>query len=176
LWTSDDDLRLIESMKKIFQKEETEKGCKIASQCRRTLALLSSTQDDNHSNADSFTEPDKILIPYFGTLVRRRAKQTSVPVPLNAPSSNNSIVFVTSTLEPTTDSTTATQNFLVNTRTTEYGGSHLPNPVSSGMHWEVDGFGNLLAGDLSPWPDTTIMDIDQDWSLFLNTDGLSEGT
>ncbi|OCL04527.1 hypothetical protein AOQ84DRAFT_433438 [Glonium stellatum] len=127
LRASEDDIQLLESTKKIFEREEKERGCKVASQCRKTLELLSGMQDESSSTTDSLAEPDKIVIPYFGTL-----------------------------------------NFLANTQAVEYDGSNLPNSMLGSMQWEVDDFGNLIGDDLAPWLNTTMMDIDQDWSMFLD--------
>ncbi|KAI9854171.1 MAG: hypothetical protein M1813_001341 [Trichoglossum hirsutum] len=173
---SDEDLRLIASVERIFHKEETDKGCKIASQCRKTLQMLSGIQD-NSSDAEPFAEPHKILIPYFGTVVRRRVKQASVQTLLgNAHSSSHDTPFPPSTpLEPTTIPTTEEQNPLADAHTIEYEGYNPPNSIRGSMHWEVDSFGNFPVDDLSPWLDTAMMDIDQDWSMFLDTYDVSSG-
>lgn len=172
LRASEDDIQLLESTKKIFEREEKERGCKVASQCRKTLELLSGMQDESSSTTDSLAEPDKIVIPYFGTLVRRRAKSVCLSVahstPASSGGSSSNAAFAASTPEYTTNSTTAAQNFLANTQAVEYDGSNLPNSMLGSMQWEVDDFGNLIGDDLAPWLNTTMMDIDQDWSMFLD--------
>ena len=174
---SDEDLRLIASVERIFHREEREKGCKIASQCRKTLQMLSGIQDNNFGNGESFAGPHKILIPYFGTVVRRGVKQASVQtLSGNAHSSSHGTPFSPSTLlEPTASSTTEEQNSLADAHTIEYGGYNPPNSILGSMQWEMDSFGNFPADDLSPGLDTAMMDIDQDWSMFLDVYGASPG-
>ncbi|KAI9765752.1 MAG: hypothetical protein M1840_007186 [Geoglossum simile] len=170
LQSSDEDLRLIASMERIFHKEERDKGCKIASQCRKALQVLSGTQDNNSSNADSSAEPHKIVIPYFGNVLRRRVERASAQILQgNAHSSSRGTPSSVLILEPTASSATEEQGSLTDSYTLEYGGYNPPNPT----HWEVNSFGNFPADDLSPWLDAAMMDIDQDWSMFLDTDNPS---
>ncbi|KAK5988333.1 Transcription factor sdnS-like protein [Cladobotryum mycophilum] len=63
----DGDLGLIAATDGILQREEVEKKCKIASQCRKTLRMISFKQDDGLDLDDA-----EIVIPYFGAVVRRR--------------------------------------------------------------------------------------------------------
>ncbi|KAH0542442.1 hypothetical protein FGG08_003197 [Glutinoglossum americanum] len=174
---SDEDLRLVASMDRILHKEEREKGCKIASQCRKTLQMLSGTQDDGPRNADSFAEPQKIVIPYFGNVLRRRVKRAPAQtLSGNAHSSSHGTPSPPSALlEPATSSTTEEQDSLADAHTIEYGGCSPPNSSWGSTHWEADSFGNFPTDGLSPWPDVAMMDVDQDWSLFLDTYGDSLG-
>jgi hypothetical protein len=169
----DEDLRMIASIERIFHREEREKGCKIASQCRKTLQMLSGIQDNNSHNTESLAAPHKILIPYFGTVVRRHVKQAfAQTLSGNAHSSSHGTPFSPSTLlEPTSSSSTEEQNSSADAYTIEYGSYDPPNSIQGSMHWEVDSFGNFPADDLSPWLDTAMMDIDQDWSMFSDTYG-----
>jgi len=168
---SDEDLCVITSMERIFHKEERENGCKIASQCRKTLRILWGIEDNDSRNAESSAEPEQILIPYFGTVVRRPVKRVSTQtVSGNAHSSSHGTLFLPLTLqEPTTSSTAEEQIFFADTHTIEYGGYNTSHDIPGSMHQEADSFGNFPTDDLSPWLDTAMMDIDQDWSMFLDT-------
>lgn len=172
---SNEDLRLIASTERIFHREEMEKECKIASQCRKTLLMLSGIQDNDSRNDDSFDEPHEILIPYFGTVVRRRVKQASAqPLSGNAQSSNNGTSFPPLTLlEPTASSLTEGPNLTADAHTIDYGGYSIPNLILGSMQWGLDNFGSFPSDDPSPWLDTPIMDIDQDWGMFLDMHNVS---
>jgi hypothetical protein len=171
LQSSDEDLRLIASVERIFHKEERDKGCQIASQCRKTLRVLSGIQSDSSLNANSFAEPPQIMIPYFGNVLRRRVKRASAEIPSgNAHSSGHGTPSsALNLLEPTASPTTEEQSSLADAYIIEYGGCNPPNTI----HWEMNGLGNFPGDDLSPWLDAAMMDIDQDRSVFLDTDNVS---
>ena len=158
-------------MERILHKEERENGCKIASQCRKTLLILWGIEDNDSRNAESSAEPQQILISYFGTVVRRPVKKVSTQtLSGNAHSISHGTLFLPSTLqEPTTSSTAEEQIFFADTHTIEYGGYNPSHYIPGSMHQEADSFGNFPTDDLSPWIDTAMMDIDQDWNMFLDT-------
>ena len=93
----------------------------------------------------------------------------------NAHSSSHGVPSSSVLLEPTAGSTTEEQNSLADAQTIEYEGYNPPNSIWGGMHGEVDSFGNFPVDDLSPWLDTAMRDIDQDWSVFLDMYGPSSG-
>ncbi|KAI9781855.1 MAG: hypothetical protein M1839_005647 [Geoglossum umbratile] len=164
---SDEGLRLVASVERIFYKEEREKGCKIASQCRKTLRMLSGIQESDSRNADSLAEPHEIMIPYFGNVLRRRVKRASTQTPSG--NAHSGIHGTTSSppilLEPTASSMTEEQDSAADALTIEYGGYNPPNFIWNSMHCEVDSLGNFPTDDLYPWLDAAMMDIDQDWSM-----------
>jgi hypothetical protein len=167
---SDKDLYLIRSMDSILHKEERENGCKIASQCRKTLQMLSGIQSNDSSNAESSVEPHQISIPYFGTVVRRRVKQVAAQNLLgNAHGTSPGTSFSPSTLQESATNFTMEQNPLAYEHTIEYGGYNPSLGIPSSIHHETDSFGNFPTDDLSTWLDTAMMDIDQDWSMLLDT-------
>jgi hypothetical protein len=114
-------------------------------------------------------EPHQISIPYFGTVVRRRLKQVAAQNLLgNAYGMSHGTPFSPSTLQEPTE-----QNSLTYAHTIEYGGYNPSLGIPSSIHHEADSFGNFPTDDLSPWLDTAMMDMDQDWSMLLDTYGVS---
>ncbi|KUJ13490.1 uncharacterized protein LY89DRAFT_158891 [Mollisia scopiformis] len=160
---SDNDSRVISSVKAIFWESER-KGCCIASQCYKALALLSSANDP------TMQEDVKIPIPYFGVVVRRQVEHNK-SCPTNDQNQRNGqsssrttpstelAVAPSSSLQPfvSTSSIPATYDYI----------KSMPSMVDD-MSWEVDEFGNLPMLDPAQFLNTGIMDIDQDWMMFLN--------
>jgi hypothetical protein len=155
---SQEDSKTISSTKAVFCESE-KKGCRIAAQCQKALMLLSST--DSYS-IDDGAEPIKIPIPYFGVLVRRRMKDTSSSSILgqcqSAALSTQAKSTTSEDLE--TNALTAAQVFLDPLNSTY--------SMLDDMSWEVDEFGNLPILDTTQWFNTETMEIDQDWTMFLN--------
>ncbi|KFX92085.1 hypothetical protein V490_05575 [Pseudogymnoascus sp. VKM F-3557] len=135
-----EDWRLIASAEAIFQREETENGCRIASQCQKAIRMLSSAHEDLG------VESHEIRIPYFGTVLQGRAKQSAQisrdqQPPLWAP------------LVPTSESMAEDQGVWPDSLEIEYMGYDLSSPIGS-MQF-MDNFDD----ELSLWFDPTVMGI-----------------
>ncbi|KAF8856413.1 hypothetical protein BDZ45DRAFT_476265 [Acephala macrosclerotiorum] len=166
LTLSDEDSRLIASAKSLFQENE-KKGCGLSSQCHKALMLLSSKDD---RTATSTSEPIKIPIPYFGVVVRRHANQNSATLSSNhhsQPSRVSSSTTVT-TQVAVTPSDNANQLDLDNAYPFSYPAIDSSYSMPDDMSWEIDDFGTLAGVDSTTWLNYGTVDIDQDWSMFLN--------
>ena len=169
--TPDQDLHLIASMERILRKEESAKRCKIAAQCRKTLEMLSGIQHNDFGNVNHSAETQKILIPYFGTVVRKPRKRASMQslssdiVRSSNEASYSPSLLLASNISPTSDE----QISLADTHIIEYEGYNPPSSIQGDMHLEADNLRNFPTEDRSPWLDTLMTDLDQDWSMFLET-------
>ena len=72
------DLNLFLMVDQIFQGEEKDKGCKLASQCRKTLKLLLSNQEDSTYGSETTDGLQEIVIPYFAVVIRKRVNQQAL--------------------------------------------------------------------------------------------------
>lgn len=75
------DVELVASVDRILQREEIEKNCKIASQCRKTLELLLGNHDGRAGRSETADGLRGFVIPYFGIVIRKRIEQKSPPQP-----------------------------------------------------------------------------------------------
>ncbi|KAI8720108.1 Zn(2)-C6 fungal-type domain-containing protein [Fusarium sp. LHS14.1] len=146
-----EDLQLVADSQRIFQASE-EEGCKMASQCRRALALLSSPPQHGGSTQE-------IPIPYFGRIVRRVPEQSSRVGDERAASAYPQL----------TPSTTGASSFDAHST---WGSAYSLDYMGFTPGLAIDemwGFGGIPENDaMSPFGlDVGMMDIDQDWSLFL---------
>ncbi|OCK77877.1 hypothetical protein K432DRAFT_395228 [Lepidopterella palustris CBS 459.81] len=151
--SSDEDLHMIKSIKRIFQQEKRERGCNIASQCRRILMLLSG---DNVANTQSLAEPDNILILYFDTVMQWRSKRKPAQT-TSGTSSRDGNATAFSTSVNTNNPGTEEQKYLTDDQTIGCGGDYPTNSLLGGMHWKVDGFSNFPVDNLSTWLDTAVV-------------------
>lgn len=150
--TASDDLQLIADAEKIFQASEEESGCEMAAQCRKALVLLSSPPPDGGSTQE-------IPIPYFGKVARRVPVQSS-RIRDDRPASGYP------QLTPST--TEASSSDAQSTWGSAYSLDYMGFTPALAMD-EMWGFGET-SGDESMSPfglDVGMLDIDQDWSLFL---------
>lgn len=158
-----EDSHLIESAERIFHKEEREKQCKIASQCRNALRILSSAQKNDSADVGSVNKLHEIPIPYFGTVVRRSVNRASAqPLTSTAPSLYHDGLFSQSAqLTPTPTPITRCENVELDAHTIDYMGYDLENVVLGNMQWGMDYSSNLIADDLSSWLDDAIINLNQ---------------
>ncbi|KFZ16878.1 hypothetical protein V502_04850 [Pseudogymnoascus sp. VKM F-4520 (FW-2644)] len=129
-----EDWRLIASAEAIFQREATDNGCRISSQCQKAIRMLSSAHEDLQVKSHEFR------IPYFGTVVQGRARRSAQisreQPPLSTP------------LVPTSDFVAEDQIVWPDSLEIEYMGYDLNNPIE-GMH-----FMDNVDDELSLWLDT----------------------
>ncbi|RMJ15705.1 hypothetical protein BHE90_006281 [Fusarium euwallaceae] len=146
------DLQLVTDAEKIFQVSEEDSGCKMAAQCRKALVLLSNPPQHGGSTQE-------IPIPYFGKVVRR--------VPIQNPRAGDD--RPPSSYPQLTPSTTeASSSDVQSTWGSAYSLDYMGFTPALAMD-EVWGFvGNSDDDIMSPFGlDVGMLDIDQDWSLFL---------
>lgn len=149
------DQYLIDTMRNNFHKEEILRRCQIARQCGRTLELLNNPREAPDSLSG------KIIIPYFGTVVRKGQLQS----PFEAA---NSISGIST---PQSTNRTAPYQQSNNTDTMGIDGQPAPDLFSDNLYWELENSGGFFTGDFNPMLDPAMVDLSQDWSLFSNLDG-----
>lgn len=155
----DGDRKLIESAWRIFRTDAEEKGCKIASQCQKTLGILAGLDSSDRASLD---QPHEIRIPYFGTVVRKPVnKQTNMLSHIKDISnewrdSHTSPPLTTSL--PNSSTGNIGENIWLDAYDFEY--------VGHDFAWGVVDVNNLLAGNPGSMVDLSMMDIDQDWGIF----------
>jgi hypothetical protein len=159
-----DDLRVIQTMRTTFVNEEQERQCPIASSCHKTLSILLEMHDGKSQISDT---PEKIQIPYFGTMTRKRKLKSTNPNAVLGPTETTS-VNATHVTQPDSG---ITANFLVSNHSTigpaayfgssmEQGGFAMPDIAFDDMLWEVDDISNFFPESLYPWLDTNMLDVD----------------
>ncbi|KAM5355050.1 hypothetical protein ACJ41O_001696 [Fusarium nematophilum] len=146
-----EDLQLVSDSERIFEKLERETGCKIAAQCRKALSLLSGLARDGSSQQEV-----QVPIPYFGSVVRRRAAdapngQLSTPASQATPS----YMAASSALDM--------QTAWIGDYSLEYMGYNVQDFAMSDM---LGGDGTFDSSLLPMGMDVSFLDIDQDWTLF----------
>ncbi|KAK9235281.1 hypothetical protein V1525DRAFT_421512 [Lipomyces kononenkoae] len=163
----DDDLGLIAAADGILQREELEKSCGLAAQCRKTLRILSGTQEGESSDYSMSSELRQVVIPYFGVVVRKPiAKRLAQMSTLPKASDSNQI------LETETYSSKSPMN----------------GPSAADSVWSVDacslefvrhrsfdesvlddhlGMGDLesLQNDPIPWWEAAAVGLDPGWGI-----------
>ena len=167
------DWRLIEICMDIFRRASTEKGGKVAAQ---SYAVLEKMRRAKQTNCEGKEEPDclsSFVIPYFGTISIRRGDKL-VPHPkANKPTPTSSSASVTEYTPPVdTDGMfgqtmgCASQDNFNPEPFVAYDGFYLQNNNITQLN--EDGMGAFpLATNNFSWQNIP-MDIDQDWSWFLN--------
>ncbi|KAI8676245.1 Zn(2)-C6 fungal-type domain-containing protein [Fusarium sp. Ph1] len=144
-----EDLQLATDAERIFQASE-EEGCKMASQCQKALALLSSPPQHGGSTQE-------IPIPYFGRVVRRVPVQSSRAGDERPASAYHQLT--PSTTEPSSSDAHSTWG-------SAYSLDYMGFTPALAMD-EMWGFGGN-SEEMSPFGlDVGMLDIDQDWNLFL---------
>ncbi|KAH6689856.1 hypothetical protein F5X68DRAFT_167459 [Plectosphaerella plurivora] len=127
-------------------------GCRMASQCRRALALLS-----RPTHGDG---PSKIFIPYFGT-VRLPERTSSQNHRRRTPETSSTISSAT-TLAPSGYHGPSDCGLSI-----DYNG-YQSKDMFAGGDWADEGLVEDHSATFQGF-DVTSLDIDQDWSLFLHT-------
>jgi hypothetical protein len=160
---SDIDENLIAATESIFERDEA-RGCKIASQFRRTLRFLSSRGSNTEFEAD-FREQSGIRIPFFGTVVRRHLgimPAHSLATRGDGGSGGSSFVIPTPT-DSGTAINPAVQSLSIDQFNIEHQGPGTMALALDGPHWDVESTAGVF-GDFSSWLDPAMMDLDQDWT------------
>lgn len=167
------DWRLIEICMDIFRRASTEKGGKVAAQ---SYAVLEKMRRAKQTDCEGKEEPDclsSFVIPYFGTISIRRGDKL-VPHPkANKSTPTSSSASITEYTPPVdTDSMfgqtmgCASQDNFNPEPFVAYDGFYLQNNNITQLN--EDGMGAFpLATNNFSWQNIP-MDIDQDWSWFLN--------
>jgi hypothetical protein len=159
----DEDQKLIALVKGIFQREEKENTCKVASQCRKTLEMLSwNPIDDSRSLTGRLQQ--KIVIPYFGS-ISRNAVQTVEVQPL---SNVQSMTPILAPNELTCVSAREVPNNATNTPSIGFGSDSASRPTGISTSWQFDGLDGFPGDDLSTWLDMAMVDVNQDWADLLD--------
>ncbi|KAH6898037.1 hypothetical protein B0T10DRAFT_543083 [Thelonectria olida] len=158
----DEDQRLITLVKGIFQREEKENECRIASQCRRTLdMLLGKPINDNRSTTGLLEQ--KIVIPYFGSVSRSSAQKPEA----QSPPSGQSIP-VSMPIGLTSASSCEIPNDAMGTPSIELGSDSMSEYMGTSAYWQFDGLEDFPMDDLSTWLDMSMVDVNQDWADLLD--------
>ncbi|KAF4624116.1 hypothetical protein G7Y89_g14057 [Cudoniella acicularis] len=164
---SGEDLHFIKAVAEIFDRER-QNGCNVSSQCYSALVMLSGMEAGDSAKSSGLRQQDRIVIPYFGIVVRNVLRPISRSDlsksqkggESNGPSIRSPTRTSSSRLEEggMQDISPGNQGFGYN--------EQLPQtPQLGSFQLEVDHFGNLLDADFSGWLNTAMMDIDQDWNL-----------
>lgn len=187
------DVRLIEISIDIFRRASSEKGGKVAYQSAEVLEKMlrkmrSGGPCSDPSGADPCESPDDFVIPYFGTISIRKGGKPGKPPQMPPPKfgSVSSTQFTPSS--ETSGSELFTPNNLTNTTSNEsfnpnndplvsYDGFYNWNDQVAGSVTGGTAMGSQVNDDSMnnfPLPTNNFswqnmpMDIDQDWSWFLN--------
>jgi hypothetical protein len=167
LRAADDDALLLKSVTKIFSDKKA-RGCMIAAICLRTLSALSGTQDESDKQDQ---ERDKILIPYFGSVMLRRAKALPIQTPsLNTPGDNNVPSLSLSMPGATMTPRTAEGNDQGDVQHLDDWNYFSPSTILGAAHWEVDGLGNFTVDNISSWIDLALVNAENDIDMSLDAD------
>ncbi|KAH6975669.1 hypothetical protein EDB80DRAFT_740459, partial [Ilyonectria destructans] len=162
--SSSEDMGLLMAVKDIFRQIARRDGCKISSQCCNSLDMLMGSPCSDLSTARQGEDQDKILIPYFGIVVRRRTSQTT-----DRPEHYASQVgYQMHQSEAPSMSQPTTANPLIGNRIQEV---ELPSFEYSGLGLMGDNVDFDVWTDPS-WANSLMMDLDQDWSLFTDFGGM----
>ncbi|KAL7947097.1 hypothetical protein V8C42DRAFT_319651 [Trichoderma barbatum] len=68
----DEDLELVATTDRLLLGEEVQNDCKVAAQCRKVLQMLSL------NDPEAADESREVIIPYFGAVIRKRARRTDL--------------------------------------------------------------------------------------------------
>ncbi|KAF2098215.1 hypothetical protein NA57DRAFT_77007 [Rhizodiscina lignyota] len=161
--TSPEDLQLIRTYKDGLRLDEGQAGCVMATQCRRVLDVLLGEQFEQFEK-DNISEPDRIMIPYLGTILKRPTVLKQSPM---SQDQESTLTDTTSTPGLSTHSQDLRQLGIVDAQAMNYGLFHPQNDMFSALQWELDGIGNATADVMTSWQDEPLMDIDMEWCPFL---------
>lgn len=161
--SSSEDMGLLTAVRDIFHQIARRDRCKISSQCCNSLDVLMGFPCSDPLTARQDEDQDKILIPYFGIVVRRRTNQTT-DRPEHCDSQGSQI----HQSEAPSLNQSATANPLMGNRLQEV---ELPSFEYSGLGLIGDNVDFDVWTDPS-WSNSLMMDLDQDWSLFTDFGGV----
>jgi hypothetical protein len=143
------DRQTLADARSVFHREETEKECRIASQCGKMLDMLTADSPWTASNSSTKPQlPETIFVPFFGTLVRKPA------VSLSATAAG-----VASEQAATEAATTSNETIVA------LEDSIGEASVCLSTNWALETSINPLFDDLSTWLDSTMGESDASWNL-----------
>lgn len=151
------DKNLITAIVDIFFQDTRKKKCKLLSQCQKTIHFLRLLNN----------ETQEMRIPYFGTVVRR---PTQSFLGTTGGETHNHTPSVQTSQEATTSSIPAIPHDPFDSYSLDYFPNTTINPPLGSLHFGP----NLFPNEQSQF-DPMMVDIDQDWSLFLELDGVQIG-
>jgi hypothetical protein len=156
---------LITLVNKIFMREEKESGCRIALQCRKILEILSGSVVEG---GKPWTEqlPQRIAIPYFGFISRNSTQQA-----MTESGKFRSQDMIASDLEKQIYTAPYLTQNTANMPGVDLGRDAMSETTGNDTYWTFDDYEGLPADNLSGWLDTAMLDINQDWDVFLNDYG-----
>ncbi|KAF7550509.1 hypothetical protein G7Z17_g5679 [Cylindrodendrum hubeiense] len=155
-----EDMGLLTTVRDIFRRIARRDGCKISSQCCNALEMLMGSPRSDFLTTGLSDDPDKILIPYFGIVVRRRSNQTT-----DRREVHNSQAGPTHPIsEPTASSPRGNHLEEMEFPPFEYSGLGHTGPTGDEFNFD--------AWTDPSWSNAVMMDLDQDWSLFTDFGGI----
>ncbi|KAH6898176.1 hypothetical protein B0T10DRAFT_101098 [Thelonectria olida] len=157
--SSDDDIDLLTRVKAILGGDVEKDGCKVSSQCCRALEILMASHRSDGPNSQWHGKEDKMLIPYFGTIMHRRTTQTSDPSVDEGWQGDAQVPSATSISSGNPGGVGEPLSF-------EYTGSSLGFPMMGHLGFMGENTFHDDALRDTPWFDPLVMDLDQDWNLF----------
>lgn len=163
----DEDLVLVQSIMEMFKHMAKDPEYGVACQYLTTLKMLAGVQDVNGVASGPPEDLEKIAIPHFGTLIRRRAvkppAQASLDVNFggerNTASSPGYSMLGYSAGSQASNPTHMSATEIVGQAMRPEGVSGLNQ--DGVMYWEAQDFGSAQADALSPWFMDSLMDLDQ---------------
>lgn len=179
------DWQLIDTSTEILKHASSEKGGKVAEQSYLALEQLSQVRNFDCEGPDLDGCTSKIAIPFFGTISVQRGKSfkhlASKKMPSQAPSLSSGTAPTTPSLETLSHSNTAS-TFGSSTEANPliaYDGFYMPpTPFDAQQLSSAGGNDAMTPGwpvaNGFLWENVGNMDIDQDWSSFMNDLGLPQ--
>jgi hypothetical protein len=172
------DWRLIDRSMEIFKHASSEKGGKVAEQSYQALHTLSQVRDIDCEGPDIDGRGEKIAIPFFGTISVQAGKSFKHTASKRTPSQTASISSGTAPTTPSLESLTHTNSSTTSGRDPfiAYDGFYMPPTPFDPQQMSCPG-GNSTSDPLTAnwpvangflWENVGNMDIDQDWSWFMN--------
>lgn len=181
------DWQLIDTSIEIFKRASSEKGGKVAEQSYQALETLAHVRNIDCEGPDLDGCSSKIAIPFFGTISVQRGKSFKHTASKRTPSQAPSICSGTAPTTPSLDSLTHTTTASTSGSSTNdksfiaYDGFYMPpTPYDTQQLSSAGGSaGDAMAGNWPVangflWENVGNMDIDQDWSWFMNDLGLQQ--
>jgi hypothetical protein len=175
----DGDLQLIEATRNFFRNVEREEGCKIAKQCYRALTALLGVHENTAGMTDMFPYSDKIVIPYFGVVVRKHLKEPLQSTSFTSINSSSNEAMPPSSVAATIGDMIPDPHYTTNAWSLDHGSDPVNSSILDDLQWEFDDFTdftNFNTSHFNQLVDDTLIDIDGDWNLFLEPNEGYSGT
>ncbi|KAE9991627.1 hypothetical protein EG327_011323 [Venturia inaequalis] len=177
------DWALIETSMDIFKRASSEKGGRVAAQSYRALEQLHRVKNYSCEGPESDpNESAKIVIPFFGTISVQRGQSFKHVAPATSSSSPSCLTQGTPSTLPLTNPTTPDFNSVHQQAATGfssmdpqimYDGFYIPQTSTTGFdpQFNDESLASYIApaSNIGAWQNNVgNMDLDQDWSSFLN--------